>query len=33
MLTRNIMPIRGAEVKPKQATMAKKYIPHGKADF
>ena len=33
MLTRNIMPIREAEVKPKLATKVKKYIPHGKADF
>ena len=33
MQTRNLMPIRGAEVKPMQTTKAKKYIPHSKADF
>ena len=33
MLTSNLMPIRGAEVKPKQVAKAKKYILHNKADF
>ena len=33
MLTSNLMPISGADVKPMQTTKAKKYIPHNKADF
>ena len=33
MLTSNLMPISGADVKPMQTTKAKKYIPHSKADF
>ena len=33
MLTSNLMPIRGADVKPMQTTKVKKYIPHNKADF
>ena len=33
MLTSNLMPIMGAEVKPKQVAKAKKYILHSKADF